>query len=116
MTLISELIDYDFFTWINIITVFASLVLIGVTIAHYRFFRKSVKSLLAKRIRNVFFADFLSALSVLSFNATVFFAGSYAAYYNHESLRIAFKLFQAATVFYTIIASWRLHQAYKKVS
>lgn len=105
----------DIFTALNIAIVCASLVLIGTTVAHYRFFQKSIQSELARRIKHVFLADTLSALSVLAFNGTIFIPGGYAVYQESIAVRVALKVFQLFTVLYTVRANWLLHSYYKKV-
>lgn len=105
-----------YFYLVNFMNSFVSLLLMLVTIQHYLFFRKSKKSVLSNRIRAVFFADFLSAASVFSFNVIIFLTGSLDAYYDEEWVRMSLKGFQSLSTIYTLYASWRLHQHIKEMS
>lgn len=112
--MIQTLYDMDYFGWMNFFIFVASSALIYVTISHYIFFLRAKKTDLTSRVRDVFFAEFISALSVLGFNATVFLSGNYNAYLEHEYLRVGLKAFQAIAVVYTLYASWRFHQHCRK--
>lgn len=114
--MIKNLLDnMDIFTALNIAIVLASLVLIGITVAHYRFFKDSIQNELARRIKHALLADTLSGLSILSFNGTVFIPGGYVVYQESIAVRVALKVFQLLTVLYTVRAYWLLLSYYKKV-
>lgn len=97
------------FTLLNAIALLASLRLIYITVKHYRFFKRSDKSMLAKKLKHAFFADFLSAISIATYASTNVFQLDFAIFWEAQEWRYALKTFQIFTILYNVWAMSGLH-------
>lgn len=97
---------------INIVTICACVSLMTIALSHIRFFDKTDKEL-GNKIKHVFLADFLSVLSILSFNINNIISGHPSNY--TEAMRVWFKGAQCLTVLYTLFASWSLYECYRRI-
>lgn len=104
-----------FFIAINAVALACSFGLIWVTVTHYSFFAKSDKNELGKRLSDAFFADCMSALSILAYAIFNVFIRAHVSEDFFDVSRYVLKAFQAFTVAYNLRAMYRLHNHIKKV-